>query len=241
MMKDNRNADEYNDEQDSIIDAKESNAVGAIVQRNAKIIIVASIAIIILVGLILLFKSNNAKKEQNATMALSRIENYYFEGRFEDALYAPDSLPTVRGDVVIGLIKIVNEYGSTKAGERAALFAGDAYYQLGKYSESQTYFEKAIQSKVDEVKIGGYAGVASCNERDGKLKDAAANYNKAASMISDDGLSLRYFYFSGLCYEKVGEKDKAKEIYQNIINKNKFGEFNNYAKAGLVRLGGEVD
>jgi len=163
------------------------------------------------------------------------------QGDFENALYSSDTLPTIRGENIIGLVKIVSEYGSTKAGQRATLFTADAFYQLGKYGDALTYYTKASQSKNNEIKIGGFAGTAACYEIDGKLKEAAENYTKAANLIEDEGLKQRYLYFSAICNEKAGNIDNAKKIYRQIINQNKFGEFNNMAKAGIVRLGEDIE
>lgn len=243
-MKDNQSLEELNTEKENTTSNKEITKAGGInefVQKNWKMIIVFSVAVIVLVGLILLFRANNQKNEQNASKALSRIETYFLSGQYENALYAPDSLPMIRGEKVIGLIKIVEEYSSTKAGERAALYAADAYYQISKFNEAKVYYEKSINSSINDIKIGGYAGTAACDEKDGKLQDAATNYLKAVELIQDDGLKLRYMYFAGICNEKSGKKEDAKEIYRKIINLNKFGEFNNMAKAGIVRLGDVVE
>jgi tetratricopeptide (TPR) repeat protein len=222
-----------------INDKKES--INNFVQQNGKNIIIFSIVIIILVGLVLLFRANSKKNEENAAKALARIESYYLRGKYESALYGNDTLPTVRGEKIIGLIDIINEYRSTSAGQRAALYAGDAYFTLGKYPEAKGFYEKAIKSNVDVVKSGGLAGSAACNEKDGKIKEAAEEYKKAADLIIEDFLKLRYLYFSALCNEKVGNNEEAKKMYRNIINLNKYGEFNNLAKAGIVRLGEDIE
>ena len=246
-MKDTNKSKELNDELEKTSnennDQKNSslNFINEFVQKNGRMIVIFSVALILLIGLILLFRANSQKNELNASKALARIESYYTNGEYENALFAPDSLPLIRGEKLIGLVKIIDEYGSTLAGERAALFAADAFYQLGKYSDAKIYYEKAIQSGIQEIKVGGLAGTGACNERDGKLKDAAANYLKAVDLIADEGLQLRYLYFAALCNEKVGEKDAAKKIYRQIINMNKYGEFNNMAKAGIIRLGEEVE
>ncbi|MDR0926349.1 MAG: hypothetical protein LBO69_01105 [Ignavibacteria bacterium] len=245
-MKDNKSMEELEQEDfDTTAGASgfrtEASGINAFVQNNGKKIIIISIAVIIVVGLVLLFRMNSQKNEANAAKALSRIENLYLQGQYNDALYGNDNIPFVRGEKVIGLIAIVSEYGSTSAGQRAALYAADALFMLGKYPESKTYYEKSINSRVEEIKIGGLAGTAACNEKDGKIKDAAEGYIKAADLISDDGLKLRYMYFGGICYEKAGDADNAKKIYRDIINLNKYGEFNNLAKAGIVRLGDVID
>jgi len=242
-MKNKQTLEELNAENETTASDNNTKTSGInnFIQKNWKTLIILSVAVIVLVGLISLFKANSKQNEYNASKYLARIETYFLEGRYEDALYAPDSLPLIRNEKIKGLIKIVEEYSSTKAGDRAALYTADAFYQLGKYVEAKTYYEKAITSKISDIKVGGYAGVGACNERDGKLEDAAKNYLKAVELIDEDGLKLRYMYFAGLCTEKIGKKDDAIKIYRDIISFNKFGEFNNMAKAGIVRLGDVIE
>lgn len=220
---------------------EELGGVNGFVQRNGKIIIIAALAVIVIVGGVMFAIRNSRENEEKAALALSRIENVYMAGDYRNALNPSDSIPTVRGEKALGLLAIVNEYGSTAAGERAALFAADAYFNLEKFNEAKTYYEKAINADADIVKVGGYAGTAACDEKNGKLKEAATNYMKAVDLIDDAMLKLRYMYFAGLCNEKAGNKDDAIKIYRNIIDLNKYGEFNNLAKAGIVRLGEEVE
>ena len=246
-MRNNKSHEEELDNEEEFLEEgfnpneKNQKGINGFIQKNGKTIIVVSLAVIVLVGLMLLFRSNSQKNETNAAKALSRIEAYYLDGEYEIALYSSDTLPLVRGEKIIGLVAIVNEYGSTSAGQRATLFAADAYYNINDFSEAKKYYEKAIKSNIDVVKIGGLAGAAACNEREGKMKEAADGYIKAANLIQDDGLKLRYMYFGGLCYEKAGNNDLAIKTFRSIINLNKFGEFNNLAKAGIVRLGEDIE
>ena len=244
-MKDNQSREEL-DNEEQILDenseeSSENDGINNFIQKNGKMIVICSAAVIVLVGLIMMFRANSQKNEIEAAKALSRIETYYLQGEYEIALYGNDTLPLVRGEKIVGLVAIVKDYGSTSAGQRAALFAADSYYILNNFPNAKKYYDKSAKSNIDVVRVGGLAGVAACNEREGNLKDAADAYTKAAELIQDDGLKLRYMYFAGLCYEKVGNADLARVAYRNIINLNKFGEFNNLAKAGIVRLGENIE
>lgn len=216
-------------------------SINGFVQKYNKIIILSVIFIVVVLGLVLLIRSNSAKNEVSASKALSRIEHYYIKGEYENALFGNDSLPTVRGEKIIGLVEIVKEYASTTAGDRAALYAADSYFNIGKYSEAKGYYEKAIKSKIDVISVGGLAGSAACNEKNGNYKEAASEYSRAAELIPEDMLKMRYLYFAGLCNEKSGNKDESLKIYRTIVELNRYGEFNNLAKAGIIRLGAEIE
>ncbi len=220
---------------------QEVKGIEHFIQKNSKVIIFITIAIVAVVGIVYLVILNNSKTEANASKALARIEEYYAKGEYDNALKGNDTLPMIRGEKIIGLIDIVNEYGSTDAGERAALYAADAYFNLGDYKEAKNYYEKSMKSGIDVVRVGGLAGTAACDEVDGRYKEAASNYLKAAELIVEDGQKLRYMYFAGLCNEKAGNNEEALKNYKNILSLNKYGEFNNLAKAGIVRLGSTIE
>ncbi len=237
----NNNSQEELENENVRSSVQQDKGVNNFVQKYSKVIILSAVAIIVIVGLVLFIRSNNAKNEANAAKALSRIEKYYLEGSYENALNGNDSLPTVRGEKIVGLVKIVEEYGSTAAGERAALYAADCYFNLKKTSDAKIYYEKILKSDIDVIKTGGLAGTAACNEIDKNYSEAAENYLKAAELIPDDMQKLRYMYFAGLCKEKLGDTEAALKIYRDIVNLNKYGEFNNLAKSGLVRLGTDIE
>jgi tetratricopeptide (TPR) repeat protein len=86
------------------------------------------------------------------------------------------------------------------------------------------------------IKEGSYAGLGACAESEGKYQEAIENYEKAIALAKMPGSKNRYQYFQGLCYEKLGDKEKAGKLYKEIITENA-SEFVNYAKGGLTRIG----
>ncbi len=214
------------------------------VYNNAKKI--SYIAGILIVGVILAFvingtlKKSNSKKTQKAMVALNRITPYYNAPDFKRALFG-DSSKTIRGERIIGLLEIIDEYSGTEQANLASLYAGNSYLTLNKANEAIEYFEKALDSKSNEVLQASYAGLGSCYEILGSLEESADNFQKAKDLAVSDNAEARYSYYEARAYEKLNKKDKAENIYKDIINKNKFSEFANYAKAGLVRLGIKID
>ena len=81
------------------------------------------------------------------------------------------------------------------------------------------------------------------------LKEYEKQYEEAAALYleasGDKNSSLyeKYIFFAAINYEKMslnggssGSKEKAIEIYKNIVLKNSGSEFINEAKMGLTRL-----
>jgi len=85
------------------------NPINAFLQKNGTKIIIAAASIVLLVILIFLYNVNKQQNEKDATIALSRIEIYHQAGEYDNALNAPDELPLVRGEKVIGLTEIINK------------------------------------------------------------------------------------------------------------------------------------
>ena len=207
---------------------------------------ISYIAIAVIVGVVLIFvikgtlTKNKAEKTQKAMTALSRIMPYYNAPDFKRALFG-DSAKTMRGERVIGLLDIIDKYSGTDQAILAALYAGNSYLTLNKADEAIEYFEEALDSKSNEVVQAAYAGLGSCYDIKGDLEKAADNYQKASDLAISDNAISRYSYYAARDYEKLNKKEKAEKIYNFIINKGKFSEFANYAKAGLVRLGIKID
>jgi tetratricopeptide (TPR) repeat protein len=183
----------------------------------------------------------NMAKNEEAMTALSRISSYYDSGDTKKALEG-DPTRNIRGGQVIGLKAIVEEYGGTDAGKIAGLQAGSVLLEEGKFPEAVEYFELAVKSADPYVSSGGKAGLAACKESEKQYEEAAALYLEASG-DKNSSLYEKYIFFAAINYEKMslnggasGSKEKAIEIYKNIVLKNSGSEFINEAKMGLTRL-----
>jgi tetratricopeptide (TPR) repeat protein len=209
------------------------------VDQNSKKIIGISIAVVIAVALFFVIRGivqkNQEEDRQQASVTLTRILPYYQANDCQKALYG-DPTKTVRNQKIIGLVEIVDKYKGTKQGKIAALYAGNCFLTLNKTDKAIEYFDIALDSPSQIVMEGASAGLGKSNELKGNYKDAASNYEKASGYSITYGAKDRYQFYAGLCYEKLGEKDKAEKIYREIVNANR-SEFVGPAKTGLVRLG----
>jgi len=214
----------------------EENQAENFIQKNSKIIITASIVIILIVGLLVVFRNKSKEDETIASTLLTRVLPYYESADYKKSLDG-DPEKTYLGEPVKGLKFIVEEYESTPAGRLAALYTGNILLSTSKYAEAKEYFEIAQDASSKYVQAGALAGLAGCLETENKFVEAAKMYEDAANLILDDEVSARYRYYAGFAYEKAGNKEKSEKIYRDIINRSKFSEFSQMAKAGLIRIG----
>jgi tetratricopeptide (TPR) repeat protein len=228
------------------IDSEESNEGDVLekaqgfVQKNGTLISVISVVIIIAVAAMVYFSNQAEENKFKAINALSRIQAVYDSGDFDVALNGDPNM-TVRGEEVLGLIDISDKYGSTEQGKLASLYAGNSYIALGDYANAKEYFEKASGSEAKLVRSGAYAGIAACQDKEGKYNDAASNYEKAANLSFENEIKFRYLLFAALNYEKAEKKDKAIQLYKDIVLMNERTQFADEAKLGLARLGTVIE
>ncbi len=236
-------SDKINNQNEQSLDDELENQVQdeggevSFIQKYGKLIAIVAVAVVAIVAVAYYFTYTSNKNKEEAALALSRIRPYFDKEEYARALYGGDSVPTVRGEKVLGLVKIVEEYSSTPSGAIAALLAGDAYLALDKVSEARKYFAIASKAKSDEVAKGGYAGLAVCNEKNNNLSEAAENYEKASELAVDPTSKGRYMLFAGICYARMGEKDRAIEHLTMVAKNRDYAEFANAAKIELARLG----
>lgn len=202
--------------------------------RNATLIAVA-VALIAIVGF-WLYRSSDFGDSPEASLALSRIMPYVEAGDMQKALNG-DPTKKVRGEDVLGLAAIVDQYSSSHAGKTAALHAAIASLSLKKTDDAKRYFEIAEGSSSSYVAAGAQAGLASVKESEGDYVGAAELYEKAVVSSENSGAKDKYEYYAGMCYEKSGDKVKAQKMYENLLAEFEFSEFAGEAKAGLTRLG----
>ena len=110
------------------------------IEKNQKAIIGVVIAILVVVLAIFgISKFVLQPRQQKANEAIFAAEQYFAQGDYKAALNG-DSASTDKYS--IGLLKVIDKYGSTKAGKRAKYEAGICYLRLGQYQEALKYLDK---------------------------------------------------------------------------------------------------
>jgi len=202
----------------------------------------AGIAVVIaaVLGGIWWYTTNQTEQNEAAASHLARIRATFEEGSYDKALTG-EGVPPVGEEAVLGLQAISDQYSGTDAGMVAALMAGNCLANLGKYSEAETHFDRARSSESKIIEVGGIKGLAVCKEASGDLAGAADLYEQAAQRGENTGLEGDCLLAAGLCYEKLGNKQKAGEHFTVVVKKHEVSEAAPAAKSGLARLGMAID
>ena len=99
-----------------------------------------------------------------------------------------------------GLLTIVDQYGSTAAGNLANAYLGLAYYEKGEYETAQKYLS-AFSADME------------------KYAESAKYFEKAAKESDNAVFSPIYLKKAAAAYEKVGNNEAAVKLYQEIKDK----------------------
>lgn len=154
------------------------------------------------------------------------VKQFYFEPRevkAQEALFRPvlafeqDSLDlALNGNAEYdGLIAVVDNYGSTKAGNLAAAYAGLAYYEKADYENAKIYLSKfSADEEILSPAITAAIGNALVNMDN--AAEAVKYFEKAAKVADNDVFSPLYLMKAANVYEKLGDKAAALKIYETI-------------------------
>ena len=176
--------------------------------KNQKTIMTVLVAIIAVIAIIL------------------AVKQFYFEPREEKAqgalfqsvvAFEQDSLDlALNGNEEFdGLLAVIDNYGSTDAGNLANVYAGLAYYKKGEYENAKTYLSKF---SADDALLAPAVTAAIGNalvDMD-NAADAVKYFEKAAKAANNKIFSPIYLMKAANVYEKLGNKEAALKVYEQI-------------------------
>jgi tetratricopeptide (TPR) repeat protein len=179
-------------------------------ESNAKLVIGIGVAISLAVAGYFVF--NYYRDDQNEQAQKEMFQAvYYFEA---DSL--KQALEGNGND--LGFLKIIDEYGITKAANLAHYYVGAIYLKQGKYEEAIEHL-KDFSSNDLLVQPRAYSLIGDAYMELKKYDDAVKYYNKASDYKPNKYFTPVYLMKAALAYEKLNQNDKAKEAYNEIITK----------------------
>ena len=179
-------------------------------EKYKKAVIYGVIAVIVIIAGVIVY--NNyvaAPREDKASTALAKGQDYFSAEQFDKAL---------NGDSTgyQGFIRIASDYSSTDAGNLANLYAGLCYAQLGKWTEAAGYLEK-FDSKDDQMISPAAQGALGNVYAHLKQYDKAVEcLRKAAQAADNNSLSPTFLIQAGEILESQGKKDDALQLYKEV-------------------------
>jgi tetratricopeptide (TPR) repeat protein len=177
-------------------------------EKNKNIIFYVLLGIIVIVAGIFGYKKFILGPKQTEAQSQMFVAEQYFE---------KDSLKlAINGDGTNpGFAQIVDEYGSTKAGNLAKYYLGICYLKTGE-------FQQAIDNLEDfdsDDHIVGPMAIGATGDAYlelGNNEKALEKYLKAADARNNDFTTPMFLMKAGSVYEIMGQFDKAVGVYEKI-------------------------
>jgi predicted negative regulator of RcsB-dependent stress response len=204
---------EKNNNQNALAYEEQLNKGEAFFLKYKNAIIGCVVALVVIVAGYVCYNNYYAEpREQAASTAIAKGQDYFQQQKFELAL---------NGDSTgyAGFIAIAKEQSSTDAGNLANLYAGLCYAHLDKWQEAAGYIEKfngADDEMISPAALGALGNVyAHLND----LDKAVATLKKAAEKADNNALSPTFLIQAGQILESQNKPAEALKLYQQIKDK----------------------
>lgn len=181
----------------------------SLVQKNLRKIVICVCAVVAIVVAVVLWVTYAGNRNQKTAEALYPSEQLFQQGQYEKALNGD-------GQQVLGFIEVAKQYGSTKAGNVAKLYAGLAYAQLGNLEEAEKYL-KDFDTKSDEmISPAAIGALGNVYAQMGQNDKAVETLVKAAKKAGNVVLSPVFLVQAGEILEAEGKADEALKLYEEV-------------------------
>ena len=181
--------------------------------KYKKAIITVVVALIVIIVGAVLYKTYIAEpREQQASTAIAKGQQYFEKGLFQQAL---------EGDSTgyKGFAKLADEYSTTAAGNLANLYAGLCNAQLGKWEAAVKFLEAYDLSEDAMVSPAALGALGNAYAHLNQLDKAVSTLKKAAEKADNNSLSPTFLIQAGQILESQGKNDEALKLYQTVKEK----------------------
>ena len=147
-------------------------------------------------------------RNAKANDAIAQAQEIFTQGDYEKAL---------NGDAdKAGFLSVIDQYGSTKAGNLACFYAGQCYYMTEKYQEAADMLEKFDDCDDEMVSPAAISLLGDCYAALENNEKAASTFVKAAKRAANNTISPLCLVKAAQVYEAMGKNDEALKCYETI-------------------------
>lgn len=171
------------------------------IDKNRNNILYSFVAIVLVVAAVWGINKCSDSSNASAQEEIYAAQQLFELGDYEQAL--------------AGFEGVIDEYGSTKAGNLAKAYAGLCNSELGNYAAAIDQL-KSFSGSDAVLAPAIMAALGNCYANQNDFVEAAKSYERAASMSNSAQYSPLYLRKAGQAYEKAGNNAEALKIYESI-------------------------
>ena len=201
-------------EQQGALNVEETlNKSEAFFLKYKKAIIYGVLAVIVVIAGVIVYKQYvSAPREDKASTALAKGQEYFQQDLYEKALNGD-------GAGYAGFVKVAADYSSTDAGNLANLYAGVCYAGLGKWNEAAKYLEDFDTKDDQMISPAAEGALGNAYAHLNQLDKAVSHLKNAAKNADNNSLSPTFLIQAGEILESQGKAAEALELYKEIKEK----------------------
>ena len=181
------------------------------IKFKKQILIAVAAVIVIIAGIALYNVYVDGPREDKASTALAKGQQYFNQEQFDKALNGD-------GANYAGFTKIASDYSGTDAANLANLYAGLCYANLGKWNEAVTYLEKFSTQSDAMISPAAMAALGNAYANTGNVDKAISAFKKAAD-DTNNSLSPTFLIQAAELLESQNKSDEALKIYEDVKKK----------------------
>ncbi len=180
-----------------------------LIEKNQKTIVVVAVALVVVIAAIWFINTQLIAPQRTQAQAEMFNAQYYFEAdSFNIALNGDGMNP--------GFLQIIDEYGSTPAGNLAQYYAGVCYLNLSDFENAKKYL-KAFSSDDEILNTMAQGLVGDAEVELGNNEAAISAYKKAIS--GENKISAPIFLMKlGALQATLGNAQEAKACFEQVKN-----------------------
>ena len=216
MSKDTENID--NTENIEIIEQEEKTKLSfkelftrteEYIEENQKVVLtIVGVIVIIVLGYFVGYKKfYQGPREIEAQSQIFNAEAYFEKDSLRQALNGDGNNQ--------GFVEIIDNYGSTKAGNLAHYYAGMCYLKMGQFQNAIDQLEK-FSSEDQIVKTLAIGAIGDAYLELKQIDKAIEYYTKASERKKNNFTTPVFLMKLGNTYEDNNQLDKALEVYTKI-------------------------
>lgn len=208
-MANNKGLDKGDERLESVEEAL-SKSEQFIINNQKTLIGVVAVVVVVVLGYFGVNKYYLQPKEKEAQTQMFMAESYFESDSLNKALYGDGNS--------LGFMDIIDEFGSTDAGNLARYYAGVSLLRQGEYEEAASQLKKfsADDYIISAMAMGALGDVYL---EMGKQSEAASQYEKAARDRTNELTTPMYLLKAGQTYELMGDYSKALKTFKEINEK----------------------
>ena len=201
-------------EQQGALNVEETlNKSEAFFLKYKKAIIYGVLAVIVVIAGVIVYKQYvSAPREDKASTALAKGQEYFQQDLYEKALNGD-------GAGYAGFVKVASDYSSTDAGNLANLYAGLCYAGLGKWNEAAKYLEDFDTKDDQMISPAAEGALGNAYAHLNQLDKAVTHLKNAAKNADNNSLSPTFLIQAGEILESQGKAAEALELYKQVKEK----------------------